>query len=120
MLEKNSHKRWSLADALTHKFIKDVSFSGFASISTATINTANEMSEEEKKIHAAAAAKRQNRTEEKVSELPPILKGVLSKLNADGDIRNKDHWNKRDVWLSADGSICYFSMKKHKRMVLID
>lgn len=120
MLEKKADKRWSLAEALNHKFIKDVSFSGFASTSSAKDDKEVNMTEEEKRIHAAAAAKRRNRTEEKVTEQPPILKGVLSKLNADGDLRNKDHWNKRDVWLSADGAICYFSVKKHKRMVLVD
>ena len=30
------------------------------------------------------------------------------------------HWLKRDMWVACDGSLCYFSIKENKRLVLLD
>jgi len=50
----------------------------------------------------------------------PRFKGTLFKLNADGNPEKAAHWIKRDFWIAANGSLCYFSLKTFKRLVLID
>lgn len=50
----------------------------------------------------------------------PLFKGTLWKLNTDGNPQDPTHWLKRDMWLAANGSLCYFSHKENKRLVLID
>merc|ERR1712061_434693 len=55
-----------------------------------------------------------------VTDRPPLLVGVLYKLNSDGELKNNQHWLKRDMWLSFDGNLCYFSQKKGRRLVLLD
>merc|ERR1712100_983689 len=47
-------------------------------------------------------------------------KGMLRKLNSDGDPMKADHWRKRDFWIDWNGALCYFSTKHNKAMVLID
>jgi hypothetical protein len=48
------------------------------------------------------------------------MKGTLLKLNVDGDPKNKENWLKRDIWLTGNGNLCYFSQKKGKKLVLLD
>lgn len=50
----------------------------------------------------------------------PLFKSTLFKLDTDGDVKNAVHWRKRDMWIAANGSLCYFSQKEHTRLVLID
>lgn len=49
-----------------------------------------------------------------------MYKGMLRKLNSDGDPTKKDHWRKRDFWIAENASLCYFSKQHDKAMVLID
>jgi len=48
------------------------------------------------------------------------LKGVLWKLNNDGDPKDASHWRQRDIWVSSGGALCYFSLKDKKRLRLMD
>jgi len=50
----------------------------------------------------------------------PLKKGVLFKLDATGDPKNQEHWRRRDMWIAANGSLCYYSQKDKMRLVLID
>jgi hypothetical protein len=50
----------------------------------------------------------------------PLYKGTLWKLNSDADPKEPKNWLKRDMWLTQQGSLCYFSSKENKRLVLID
>merc|ERR1719399_1209906 len=52
--------------------------------------------------------------------LSTVFKGMLRKLNSDGDPTRANDWRKRDFWLAANGDLCYFSSKHGKAMVLID
>lgn len=47
-------------------------------------------------------------------------KGTLWKLNSSGNPVDPTHWLKRDIWISDAGSLCYFSHKADKRLVLHD
>ncbi|CAJ1455094.1 unnamed protein product [Effrenium voratum] len=60
-----------------------------------------------------------NRIEDTSSKVP-LYKGTLWKLNTDGDAKEKTHWLKRDMWVAFNGSLCYFSIKENKRLVLVD
>jgi hypothetical protein len=57
---------------------------------------------------------------EDTSNTAPLHKGTLWKLNTGGDVKDPAHWLKRDMWLSQAGSLCYFSVKENKRLVLVD
>jgi len=53
----------------------------------------------------------------------PLHKGVLFKLNSDGDAKTAEHWIQRDMWIAQNHSLCYFSKKEgsqDKKLVLID
>lgn len=60
-----------------------------------------------------------NRRED-LSSTAPLHKGTLWKLNLNGDPKEAAHWLKRDMWVSSNGSLCYFSIKENKRLVMID
>eukprot|EP00933_Yihiella_yeosuensis_P018659 TRINITY_DN15240_c0_g1_i3.p1 TRINITY_DN15240_c0_g1~~TRINITY_DN15240_c0_g1_i3.p1 ORF type:complete len:689 (+),score=146.41 TRINITY_DN15240_c0_g1_i3:50-2116(+) len=57
---------------------------------------------------------------EDTSSKAPLYKGTLWKLNSGGNASNSTHWLKRDMWVSCNGSLCYFSIKENKRLVLVD
>merc|ERR1740123_3005045 len=50
----------------------------------------------------------------------PVDKGTVWKLNTDGNPNDHNHWIKRDMWLAQNRSLCYYSVKENKRLVLID
>jgi hypothetical protein len=54
------------------------------------------------------------------SQTAPLYKGTLWKLNSNADPKELKNWLKRDMWLAQQGSLCYFSTKENKRLVLID
>jgi serine/threonine protein kinase len=54
------------------------------------------------------------------SKSAPLYKGRLWKLNTGGNPQDPKQWLQRDMWLAQQGSLCYFSTKENKRLVLID
>lgn len=52
--------------------------------------------------------------------LSVVLKGTVYKLNSNGDLKDPSHWIIRDMWLAANSSLCYYSQKESKGLVLID
>merc|ERR1712085_11770 len=44
----------------------------------------------------------------------------MGKLNSNGDPKDESLWIRRDMWIAANHSLCYFSVKENKRLVLID
>eukprot|EP00930_Biecheleria_cincta_P059873 TRINITY_DN45589_c0_g1_i1.p1 TRINITY_DN45589_c0_g1~~TRINITY_DN45589_c0_g1_i1.p1 ORF type:complete len:701 (-),score=151.00 TRINITY_DN45589_c0_g1_i1:124-2226(-) len=57
---------------------------------------------------------------EDTSSKAPMHKGTLWKLNSDGNPEEPMHWLRRDMWVACNGSLCYFSIKENKRLVLVD
>jgi serine/threonine protein kinase len=49
-----------------------------------------------------------------------IFKGTLFKLNSNGDATNNEHWIQRDMWIAQNHSLCYYSQKEGRKLVLID
>jgi serine/threonine protein kinase len=54
------------------------------------------------------------------SVLAPLFKGTLYKLNTNGDKTEPSQWIKRDMWIAHNHSLCYYSVKEDKRLILID
>jgi len=114
MLTKKSNERWSLAECLNHPFLQNCKVPGLDDLADDQEHLGGE---ERDKIVAI----RRNRIEEKtVDQRPPLKKGSLWKLNSHGNLNDNAHWLKRDIWLGANGNLCYFSQKEEKRLVLLD
>jgi len=62
---------------------------------------------------------RQKRREDPSTGVP-VHKGVLFKLNSNGHAMKADHWIQRDMWIAGNYSLCYYSQKENKKLVLID
>eukprot|EP00397_Hematodinium_sp_SG-2012_P005316 GEMP01005334.1.p1 GENE.GEMP01005334.1~~GEMP01005334.1.p1 ORF type:complete len:679 (+),score=118.41 GEMP01005334.1:119-2155(+) len=103
MLTKDPTKRITLAECLDHPLLQGVAHSHSA------------QNAEWKKV----ATLRAQRMQEPDSEKPPLMKGVLYKMNLDGDLMNSEHWLKRDLWLAHNGALCYFSPKHNKRLIYL-
>eukprot|EP00928_Gymnodinium_smaydae_P043598 TRINITY_DN29177_c0_g1_i2.p1 TRINITY_DN29177_c0_g1~~TRINITY_DN29177_c0_g1_i2.p1 ORF type:complete len:655 (+),score=61.42 TRINITY_DN29177_c0_g1_i2:150-1967(+) len=50
----------------------------------------------------------------------PRHQGTLWKLKSGGSPSDLLSWDKRDMWIASNYSLCYFSIKEGKRLVLID
>mmetsp|Transcript_6557 Transcript_6557/g.14185 ORF Transcript_6557/g.14185 Transcript_6557/m.14185 type:complete len:691 (-) Transcript_6557:51-2123(-) len=70
-------------------------------------------------VHEKVDRTTRNRIED-TSSKAPLYKGTLWKLNTDGNPQDPTHWLKRDMWVAFNGSLCYFSIKENKRLVLLD
>jgi len=71
-------------------------------------------------VEAAPAARVERHRQEDDSTLAPLHKGTLWKLNTGSDAKDIANWIKRDMWLAHNHSLCYYSVKENKRLVLID
>jgi len=69
---------------------------------------------------AAAMVQKDRKRAEDKSSTKPLHKGMLYKLNANGDPKEPKHWLQRDMWVTNNGSLCYFSIKENRRLVMID
>jgi hypothetical protein len=49
-----------------------------------------------------------------------MYRGALWKLNAKGDPMDPAQWLQRDMWMTPNGNMCYFSHKENKRLVLLN
>jgi len=99
-------KRQSLAHSLSHPYFANVQ----AMLATGPLKQAEE-EEVRNDMH------RLGRIEDTSDSARH--KGTLWKLNNNGDMKNKAHWLKRDMWISANGALCYFSQKENRRLVLL-
>merc|ERR1719454_856080 len=46
--------------------------------------------------------------------------GSIWKLNSGKDPMDRDQWLHRDMWISSNGSLCYYSQLEGKKLVLLD
>ena len=126
MLTKDVSKRWTLAQCLDHKFISGIKLPAEANLHKSADATETPESKAAADEHATLAAKarairaRRQADTADMAESPPLIAGVLHKLNTDGQLGNEGDWLQRQMWLGGNGSLCYFSQKKEKRLVLID
>jgi len=53
------------------------------------------------------------------SSSAPLFMGRLWKLKTNGNPEDESHWFLRDMWITLAGSLCYFSIKENKRLVIL-
>jgi len=101
-------KRKSCAETLSHPYV--------LRSQQAEINAKDmDMTETEKEVDRTTRTR-----SEDTSVQAPLYKGTLWKLNTGGDMANDAAWLKRDMWITAQGGLCYWSQKESKRLVLVD
>lgn len=116
LLVPNATKRKSLAQGLTHDFIMH------ADLSRATTGplTPHANQQEEEALPAEAPRCRSRFPRPVDCSDKAVHKGILWKLCEGTDPKDPKHWLPRDMWISVNGSLCYFSLKEDKRLVLLD
>jgi len=99
-------KRKSCAQALGHPYIASGKDSG-----------TRDMTGED-----VAGIQRQHRArvEDESNPNEALYKGMLWKLDTNGDPSDASKWRERDMWMLQAGSLCYWSVKENKRLVLLD
>jgi len=112
-------KRLTLAQCLSDQYLESSSVPD----AKATTNGSGTGSATPEKDHLpvgeSVQRRHRNRLED-TSSKAPLYKGTLWKLNTDGNPEDSTHWLKRDMWVACNGSLCYFSIKENKRLVLLD
>jgi len=114
LLVSSSKERATLAEALGHKFVCSTSDQEFTSSPAACDDTSNQvpdMPEHNPRGHPRRA---------KDTSDGKFMEGILYKLNYDGNPNEEKDWLKRDFWINTNGSLCYFSQRENKRLVLED
>merc|ERR1719356_909843 len=106
LLVASQSSRKSCAQALGSKFIQ----------------SCPDQKPQEASDDGAIARRQRDRPEDETdwSVQKPLYKGLLYKLNTGGNMEKDDQWIQRDMWIAHNHSLCYFSKKEEKRLVLID
>eukprot|EP00928_Gymnodinium_smaydae_P062682 TRINITY_DN46493_c0_g1_i1.p1 TRINITY_DN46493_c0_g1~~TRINITY_DN46493_c0_g1_i1.p1 ORF type:complete len:665 (+),score=86.08 TRINITY_DN46493_c0_g1_i1:48-1997(+) len=65
------------------------------------------------------ALKHPERSEDESTEAP-VYQGTLWKLKTNADPTKEGSWDKRDMWISGDHNLCYYSIKECKRLILLE
>lgn len=103
LLVCNSSQRKSCAQCLSNAYIKGGKWEA-----------------EPRQAQARPTVRIQRDRPEDTGTLAPLYKGTLWKLNTGADKKDDAAWIKRDMWIAHNHSLCYFSVKENKRLVLID
>jgi len=111
LLVPDPAKRKTLAESLNHPFVKPVQLAR-STTSPITYAVGDAVDVEQPGLR--------RRERKETQDHCARHKGVLWKLGHSQDPGKKENWNKRDVWLSANGSLCYHSPKQAKQLILID
>jgi serine/threonine protein kinase len=99
LLVCKAEQRKNCAQSLSHEFIADAEWE---------VETAD--------VEHKGRPKRQ----EDPTTGVPLHNGVLFKLNSNGDPSKAEQWIQRDMWIAQNHSLCYYSQKENKKLVLID
>jgi len=98
----------------------DHMFSKFQGLDQAKQNLEANRSLIEDIIEEEQQIKRRRSPSKVDSSTTMLYKGVLWKLNSDGDPKNPIDWLKREMWIGSTGNLCYYSQKEGKNVVLLD
>ncbi|CAK0802639.1 unnamed protein product, partial [Prorocentrum cordatum] len=102
LLVADPAKRRTLAESLSHPFVR------LSRQSTRPL------------MFAVGVPVQRRRERREASDHHALHRGVLWKLSRTADPGKREHWYEREVWLSANGSLCYKSVLEDKQLVLID
>ncbi|CAK9067076.1 unnamed protein product [Durusdinium trenchii] len=118
LLVCDQHKRKTLAQCLSDPYLESDSHRVASSDRVSGIEHSNSEAPP-LPMNEKVDRTTRNRIED-TSSKAPLYKGTLWKLNTDGNPQDPTHWLKRDMWVAFNGSLCYFSIKENKRLVLVD
>jgi serine/threonine protein kinase len=132
LLVCDKEKRWTCAQTLGHQFIalqgededEDSEVDGGQVQREPTGESTLARRKERKRCDIpddSEVSRRSNRKRtEDLSDNVPVHQGTLWRLNTGADPKDPTQWIKRDMWVSSKGSLCFYSVKDSKRLVLID
>jgi serine/threonine protein kinase len=75
---------------------------------------------DDKDLEMPKQGDRKLRTRAEDTSSKAVHTGTLWKLNTGQDGKDGSQWLQRDMWVANNGSLCYFSQKDNKRLVLLD
>jgi serine/threonine protein kinase len=108
LLVCDKSKRKSCAQALLHPYVAQ------------SKSKSEDIKAEDMDIKENEDVARTNRARAEDNSTEHQFKGKLWKLDTTGDPKNQAHWRDRDMWIAQQGSLCYWSVKENKRLVLVD
>eukprot|EP00427_Karlodinium_veneficum_P029686 CAMPEP_0169208308 /NCGR_PEP_ID=MMETSP1016-20121227/14062_1 /TAXON_ID=342587 /ORGANISM="Karlodinium micrum, Strain CCMP2283" /LENGTH=614 /DNA_ID=CAMNT_0009285673 /DNA_START=1610 /DNA_END=3458 /DNA_ORIENTATION=- len=73
--------------------------------------------EEMRKFVVTVKNRRQKVEQDQKDQFAPVFKAMLWKLKAEGDKLDKDQWFEREMWISKNGSLVYYSQKEERDLV---
>mmetsp|Transcript_20322 Transcript_20322/g.36292 ORF Transcript_20322/g.36292 Transcript_20322/m.36292 type:complete len:686 (-) Transcript_20322:45-2102(-) len=110
LLVPDHNKRKTLAQCLSHAYFQQTTRTGTEE--SDAMPTGKGAGQEVKRGHRPKLIDSSSKA--------PLYKGVLWKLNSNGNPEEAADWLKRDMWVACNGSLCYWSIKESKRLVLLD
>mmetsp|Transcript_88675 Transcript_88675/g.156998 ORF Transcript_88675/g.156998 Transcript_88675/m.156998 type:complete len:664 (-) Transcript_88675:123-2114(-) len=108
LLVCDKNKRKSCAQSLSHPYV----LSAAKDKEKPPAHQAEMASEDVVRAHRARA--------QDDSKSAPLYKGNLYKLDTNANPNELKFWRERDMWIAQQGSLCYFSHKENKKLVLVD
>jgi len=70
-----------------------------------------------RKFVVSVKNRRQKVDEDAKEQFAPVFKEMLWKLKADGDRMKPEDWFEREMWISKNGSLVYYSKKEERDLV---
>jgi len=118
LLVCNPSKRRSLVASLSHPFL---AHTDLRRNKTTPLRESEDLTQDEEHGLPPTAPRQHRVRSEDDSDLAfELFRGRLWKLNFNGDAKEPGQWLQRDMWITPTGSLCYFSLKQNKRLILID
>jgi serine/threonine protein kinase len=120
MLINDKDTRKTCAECLSHPFLSD---SKLHHSKTNPLSKSGDGLQDAPSMPNEGVTVRTNRTSRSRAEdtsSKAVKQGQLWKLNQGADPRELANWLQRDMWFANNGSLCYFSPKDSKRLVLLD
>mmetsp|Transcript_72596 Transcript_72596/g.151556 ORF Transcript_72596/g.151556 Transcript_72596/m.151556 type:complete len:682 (+) Transcript_72596:165-2210(+) len=107
LLVCDKNKRQSCAEAIMNPYLAEGGWDRYG--------------DKNKEAVEEAPTRRRNRAvDDSDLHVAPIFKATLWKLNTGANPKDNANWLQRDMWVAKNHSLCYFSTKENKRLVLIE
>jgi len=112
-------KRRTCAEALSSSYF-GAEGKGQKSETASSTSTGHRISTCDSNLLSDACNRKIRNRSEDDSQKAPLYKAAVWKLDSGGDLADPIQWRLRDMWISSNGSLCYYSIKDNKRLILID
>jgi hypothetical protein len=82
-----------------------------------TMRLGGDMAKELQKFKVNVINRRIKVDKSKEDQFAPLFKGKLWKVKAEGNRKKEEDWFEREMWISKNGSLVYFSKKEDRELV---